>query len=83
MLRCMRTTIDLDDRLLLAAKQRAAQEGRTLRSLVEEALRARLSPRPQEADLPALPVHRPAQGGLLPGVDLRDGAALRDLLDEP
>jgi len=77
----MRTTIDLDSTLLTAAKQRAAEEGRTLRSLVEEALRARLSRRaPLDAPSP-LPVHRPARPGTLPGVDLFDNEGLRDLMD--
>lgn len=35
----MRTTLDLDDALLRAAKQRAARDGQTLTSLIEEALR--------------------------------------------
>lgn len=40
MLICMRTTINLHDGLAEAAKRRAAQEGRTFTSLVEEGLRA-------------------------------------------
>jgi hypothetical protein len=77
----MRTTIDLDDRLLVAAKQRAAADGRTLRSLVEEALRARLALRPRETVVEPLPVHRPARPGTHPGVDLTDNVAVRDLMD--
>lgn len=77
-----RATIDLDDRLLVLAKQRAAAEGRTLKSLVEEALRVRVSPRaPAEAEGP-LPVDRPTRPGARPGVDVRDNERLADLLDE-
>ncbi len=55
--------------------------GRTLRSLVEEALRARLAPRPRESVVEPLPVRRPTRPGTHPGVDLTDNAALRDLMD--
>lgn len=81
MLFCMRTTIDLDDRLLTAAKRQAAQEGRTLRSLVEEALRARLAARPEAGEPAALPVFRPRRPGTRPGVDLSDKAGLLDVLE--
>ncbi len=42
MLLCMRTTIDVNAELPRAAKRRAAQERRTLRDVVEAALRAYL-----------------------------------------
>ena len=35
----MRTTIQLDDQLLAEAKQRVAQTGRTLKAMIEDALR--------------------------------------------
>ncbi len=44
MLICMRTTINLPDALAEAAKGKAAAEGRTFTSLVEEGLRTVLSP---------------------------------------
>ena len=40
MLVCMRTTINLPDALAEAAKAKAAAEGRTFTSVVEEGLRA-------------------------------------------
>lgn len=40
MLSQVKTTIELSDELLLAAKQIAREEGTTLRSLMEEGLRA-------------------------------------------
>ncbi len=43
MLICMRTTINLPDGLATAAKARAAAEGRTFTSLVEEGLRTVLA----------------------------------------
>lgn len=43
MLVCMRTTINLPDALAAEAKARAAAEGRTFTSLVEEGLRSVLT----------------------------------------
>jgi len=41
----MRTTLDLDDGLMREARKRAAQEGRTLSSLIEEGVRLLLTKR--------------------------------------
>lgn len=78
MLSCMRTTLNLDDGLIRAAKQRAVEEGRTLTSLVEEGLRQVLLRQPPAAE----PVDLPAFGrdGLQPGIRLDDPAALRDIV---
>ena len=72
----MRTTIQLPDELLAQAKQAAAASRRTLTQVIEDALRAALARRnPRE--------HQPfdwpsfyGEGGLMPGVDLDDSAAL-------
>lgn len=77
----MRTTVRLDDELLRAAKTRAAETGRTLTAILEEALRAylaRADSTPREGL--ELPVSA-AVGGTLPGVDLDDTAALYDVMD--
>jgi len=77
----MRTTVRLDEALLRATKARAAQTGRTMTALIEEALReslARTSSRPVREPV-ALPTVRGS--GLLPGVDLDDGSALLDLME--
>lgn len=79
----MRTTIRIDDDLLKRAKRVAVEEGRSLTSLIEEGL--------------ALVVHRKQQpsmqrervvlevstagGGVLPGVDLSNNAAVEDILN--
>lgn len=42
----MKTTVDIDDELLKAAKKAATDEGATLRELLEAALRARLEAAP-------------------------------------
>ncbi len=76
----MRTTIKIDDRLLVEAKTRAAMTGRTLNEVVEDALRAAFARREAGGRGPVeLPVFR--RGRLMPGVDLDDGAALLGLMD--
>lgn len=77
----MRTTIQLDDQLLREAKQVAAQTGRTLASVVEDALREALARR--RHGRPRERIHLPTEGGggLLPGVDLDNSAALLDLME--
>ncbi len=76
----MRTTIKIDDALLAEAKLRAAQSGRTLNAVVEDALREAFARREQgPADRPALPVFRGSR--LMPGVDLDDSAALLELME--
>jgi hypothetical protein len=75
----VRTTLNIEDGLYREAKVRAAREGVTVTSVVEEALRQLLRSRPgswQRGELPALP----QTGGLLPGVDLRDNQSLYDIL---
>ena len=79
----MRTTIRLDDELLADAKVLAARTGRTLTSVIEDALRESLARRKASADTRVeLPVFRPVgRRGLQPGVDLSDSAALLDLME--
>ena len=80
MLLCMRTTIDINDALLRAAKTRAARDRRTLKAVVEQALREFLSgPARSDRTAPPIPVFRGV--GVQPGVDLTDNAALEDLMD--
>ncbi|MDE0830861.1 MAG: ribbon-helix-helix domain-containing protein [Vicinamibacterales bacterium] len=78
----MRTTIHLPDDLLARAKRAAIDSNRTLTAVIEESLRAALSRKRGRAaarlDLPTF-----GKGGLQPGVDLDDGAALLDVLERP
>ncbi len=76
----MRTTVDLDQRLLVEAKRRAAADRTTLSRLVENALRAALARREEHTPEP---VSLPTFGGegLLPGVDLDDSRDLADRMD--
>jgi len=82
MLYHMRTTINLNDDLLRRAKQLAAENRRTLTSLLEDALREVLSrtDTTQPRRRVELPVSDRAPG-VLPGVDLDSSAALLDLMD--
>ncbi len=81
MLRCMRTTVRLDDDLLRQAKALAARTGRTLTAVIEDGLREALARhrRRQERPPVALPTFKGK--GLRPGVDLDDTAGLLDILD--
>lgn len=83
----MRTTVHLPDDLLRRAKRKAAEEGRTLTSLIEEGLRLALAGpagggRPRTKSRLSVPISRHA-GGLLTGLDLTRGSDLqeRDDLD--
>lgn len=82
MLLCMRTTLHIDDQLMRAAKKAAAESGRTLTSVIEDALRRALTngDRPAKPCPSKLPVFN--MGGTLPGVDLDNTAALIDLMEE-
>lgn len=76
----MRTTIDVNDELLRAVKVYAAGERMSLKAVIERALRDFLAgPASARATAPPIPVFRGE--GVQPGVDLTDGAALRDIMD--
>jgi len=65
-----RTTVRLPPELLRRAKRKAAAEGRTLTSLIEDGLRLVVAERRKKPKRKInLPVST-ATGGLLPGVDL-------------
>lgn len=64
-----RTTVRLPKELIARAKRKAAAEGRTLTSLIEEGLQAVLAERAKPAKRRVvLPVSK-ATGGLQPGID--------------
>lgn len=77
----MRTTITLDDGLFAELKALAARTGRTMASLVEDAIRESLGRRrASKRRRVELPVFHGT--GLQPGVDLDDSAGLLDLMEE-
>ncbi len=80
MMVCMRTTLNLSDALAREAKSRAAREGRTFTSFLEEALRDYLSRETPTAAPGPLPTFTPRTGGSL--VDLHDKDAVLDAMDK-
>jgi len=77
----MKTTIDLPDDLLIAAKKRAAEGRTTLRKLFERGLRREISGRPQRRSARTPPIQWvTAPGGLPPGLDIADRAAMHEWL---
>jgi hypothetical protein len=81
--RNMKTTLDIDDELLVKAKALSARERKSLTSVIEEGLRLRLrragfakrSPRV------ALSIYR-GKGGLISGVDPLSNRSLLDAADD-
>ena len=76
----MRTTVRLDDNLLAQAKKQAAESGTTLTSVLEQALRESLARRSVRAKSKRMRLKTVRGGGVRPGVDLDDSAALLDLM---
>ena len=77
-----RTTVRLPEDLVRHAKRKAAAEGRSLTSLIEQGLRRVLSEREPSGKVHrALPPVSMATGGLMPGIDLDDTAALQETED--
>jgi hypothetical protein len=77
----MRTTIDLNDRLLRDAKRRAVDEGTTLKAVFERALREYLGG-PKTREPYKLQWHT-EKGELLPGIDIDRRASWYEVLDDP
>lgn len=73
-----RTTLELSDDVLREAKKRAAAEGKTLRDIVEMALRSHLS---GKKGRPYKFQWRTEKGRLRPGVRIDDRDALFDLME--
>jgi len=79
----MKTTIELPDELLIAAKTKAAQSRISLRALFERALRRELA---EEGAEPGAKRRRPrlrwitVDGGLPPGLDLSNRERMHEWL---
>jgi hypothetical protein len=76
----MEIEIDIDEDLLAQTKVLAERTGKTVSKVVEEALRQKLSLKGLITYPPQLPLSDKS-GGLQPGVDISNSAALLDILD--
>jgi hypothetical protein len=77
-----RTTVRLPQDLLSRAKRKAAAEGRTLTSLIEDGLRLMVADdRKAVKSKHRLPRVSKATGGLMPGIDLDSFASLQEADD--
>lgn len=77
-----RTTVRLPTELLNRAKRKAAAEGRTLTSLIEDGLRLVVADNKKAAkSRRVMPRVSTATGGPMPGIDLTDFSALQEIDD--
>lgn len=77
-----RTTVRLPEDLLKRAKRKAAAEGRTLTSLIEDGLRLVVAEsRKSTNQKRILPPVSKATGGLMPGIDLTRFSAIQEMDD--
>lgn len=78
----MRTTLNLDDDLYQTLRETATRTGRTVTSLLEDAIRQLLA-RSEAASSPSRVRLTTVRGrGARPGVDLDNSAALAELMDD-
>lgn len=75
----MRTTVDIDDQLLLYAKRQAVEQGCTLKQALENALRDFFSH--QSLSHESVRLETFSGTGLKPGVNLDNGRSLNDIID--
>jgi hypothetical protein len=77
-----RTTVRLPKELMKLAKRKAAEDGRSLTSLIEDSVRQAVSgdqrPKKEKRVLPRI---SKATGGTWPGIDISNSAALQEMDD--
>lgn len=73
----MKTTLNIDDTVMLRLKREAVRQGRTMSEMVEIALRLLLERQPPRGELPPIPTFD--SGGTL--VDIADRDALYDAME--
>ena len=77
----MKTTVDLPDDLLIAAKKRAAEQRKPLRRIIEEGLRISLQAGARSRSERSARIRWvTVAGGLPPGLDLANRASMIDWL---
>ena len=77
----MRTTLRLNEPLLAEAKKYAAETGKTLTAVIEDALREMLARQKQMANRRRVRLPTFRGGKLQPGVDMDHTSALLDLME--
>lgn len=79
----MKTTLNINDELLIRAKSAAAREKKSLTCLIEEGLKLRLRrpPRSNKHTIPTLPVFQ-GKGGLVSGVNPLSNRSMFDAVDD-
>jgi hypothetical protein len=83
MLLCMRTTIDVQDDLLIELKRVAAETNRSLKDLMEDAIRAALALRRSEVSTVGRhPIITFRGKGVQRGVNLNSMSELTDIMEE-
>ncbi|MEY3760839.1 MAG: hypothetical protein RIR39_2330 [Pseudomonadota bacterium] len=75
----MRTTVDIDDQLLLYAKHQAVQQGCTFKQILEDALRDFFLHQSRQHEVVRLETFSGA--GLKPGVNLDNNRSLIHIMD--
>ena len=78
----MKTTLDIDDRLLASAKVLAAQQRTTLTRLIEEGLQWRLRAHHEAGQKPTRLPFLKGRGGLVDGIDPLSNKALLEALGD-
>jgi hypothetical protein len=77
----MRTTVRIDEQLLKKAKELAARSGKSLTSIIEDALRESLSRQSSSGPREPVCLITYKGKGLHPGIDLDDSASLLDVME--
>lgn len=79
----MKTTLDINDELLIKAKAVSARERKSLTRLIEEGLKLRLRKRSRGAQQtpPSLPAYR-GKGGLAVGVNPLSNRSMLEAADD-
>lgn len=75
----MRTTLNINDQLLISAKHRAVEESVSLARVIENALRESLAK--SRAKRETIRLITASGPGVKPGVDLDNGRSLLDIMD--
>jgi hypothetical protein len=76
----MKTTLDLNDALMIEAKALAARQHTSLTRLIEEGLQLRLRAQHAQSKPMRIPIYQ-GKGGLAPGLDGLSNKALLDAAD--